>query len=198
MKNRTDDMKIIRVTENIILKQIELSDANDIFKTIDNQREYLGKWLPFVEYTNDVGYTKKFIQTTLDTPAENREYTFVIHYNGEFAGIIGFKSTEKQNKKTEIGYWLSEPFQKKGIVTMSVKALMHFAYNDLDINRIQIKCATGNIPSKNIPLKLGFKLEGIERQGELLTGGLFADIETYSILKHEFNSFQGTGGQNNT
>ena len=185
LKNRTDTVKTIRVTESIILKQIELSDSYDIFHTIDSQREYLGKWLPFVENTKELAYTRNFIRSVLDTPAETRDFTFVIHYNGEFAGLIGFKSTDILNKKTEIGYWLSEPFQKRGIMTESVNSLIEFAFNDLDINRIQIKCAVGNIPSKNIPLRLGFKLEGIERQGELLTGGNFADIETYSILKNE-------------
>lgn len=102
--------------------------------------------------------------------------TFVIHYNSEFAGIIGFKGTDSLSKKTEIGYWLSEFFQKKGIITESVKALMEFAFNDLDISRIQIKCATGNISSKNISRRLEFKLEGIEWDGELLAGGKFTDI----------------------
>jgi len=53
---------------------------------------------------------------------------------------------------------------------------MEFAFNDLDISRIQIKCATGNISSKNISRRLEFKLEGIEWDGELLAGGKFTDI----------------------
>ncbi len=32
---------------------------------------------------------------------------------------------------------------------------------------------------------IGFKLEGIERDGELLTGGKFTDLEVYSKLKNE-------------
>lgn len=185
MEKGTNDLKIIQVTENILLKQIELSDADDIFQTINNQREYLGKWLPFVYSTKGIADTKKFIQSILDSPTENREYIFVIHYIGQFAGLVGFKSTDKINKKTEIGYWLSECFQKKGIITESVKSLIKFAYDDLDINRVQIKCAVENIPSKNIPKRLGFKLEGIERAGELLTGVIFTDLEVYSKLKNE-------------
>jgi len=37
--------------------------------------------------------------------------------------------------------------------------------------------------SKNIPKKLGFKFEGIERQGELLTGDFYTDLEVYSKLR---------------
>jgi ribosomal-protein-serine acetyltransferase len=180
-----DEIKSIIVSENIILKQIELSDSDDIFSAIDNQREYLGKWLPFVETTRVVDDTKGFIRSMLEPEIESREYTFVIHFNGDFAGLIGFKGTDRQNKKTEIGYWLSEKYQKKGIVFESVKALLNFAFNELEMNRVQIKCATGNIPSRNIPLRLGFRFEGIERDGELLAGGVFTDIEVYSLLKND-------------
>ncbi len=178
-------LKTIRITDQIFLKQIELSDSPEIFNTIDTQREYLGKWLPFVDSTRQVDDTKAFIQSILDIPAENREYTFVIQYDHAFAGLIGFKNTDKLNKKTEIGYWLSGRFQKKGIITESVKSLMAFAFYELDINRIQIKCAVGNISSKKIPQKLGFTLEGTERDGELLSDGRFTDIEVYSKLRNK-------------
>ena len=185
MANTTGHLKII-VTESILLKQIELSDAADIFKTIDGQRTYLGKWLPFVDFTRNIEDSEKYIQSVLEGPSENRGYIFAIHCHGTFAGLVGLKSIDNQNKKAEIGYWLSEPFQKQGIITASVKALMQFAYDQLNINRIQIKCAVGNIPSKNIPIKLGYRFEGIERAGELLSDGEFADIEVYSILKDEY------------
>ncbi|MFT5749516.1 MAG: ribosomal-protein-serine acetyltransferase, partial [Ancylomarina sp.] len=110
---------------------------------------------------------------------------FVIHYDGVFAGLIGFKANDKQNKRIEIGYWLSETYQKKGIVTQSVKCMCQFAFDELRMNRIQIRCAVGNEPSKKIPQKLGFVFEGIERDGELLTGGVFTDLEVYSKLKKD-------------
>ena len=185
MANQTEDLKVIQVTESVLLKEIEFSDASDIFIAIDSQREYLGKWLPFVDKTKEIADSHNFIKSVSDTPSENREYTFVIHYNGVFAGVIGFKSTDKLNKRTEIGYWLSEPFQKLGIITASVKKLMQFAYDDLGMNRIQIKCAVGNIPSRNIPRKLGYTFEGIERAGELLSGDVFTDIAVYSKLKND-------------
>ena len=118
--------------------------------------------------------------------AEDRfEYVFAIRNQNEFIGLIGLKSTDKVNKKTEIGYWLSEKYQKQGIMTKSVSKLCDFAFNELGINRIQIKCAVGNDPSKNIPKRLNFKFEGIERDGELLTGNVYTDLEVYSKLKND-------------
>jgi ribosomal-protein-serine acetyltransferase len=180
-----EKMKTIRVNDQIELREIALSDAMDIFKTIDAQRYYLGKWLPFVETTRKVEDTEAFIRSILETPPKFREYTFVIHYNRGFAGLIGFKSTDQTNRKTEIGYWLSERYQKNGIITESLKSLMALAYNELNMNRIQIKCAVGNSPSNNIPKRLGFKFEGFERDGELLSGDVYTDIAVYSKLKND-------------
>ncbi len=176
----------IKVENNLILKQIELSDAKDIFATINSQRDYLGKWLTFVAHTHTIENTQNFINTLFKTPIDQREYTFVIRLNGHFAGIIGFRDTDKANKRTEIGYWLSENFQKKGIIIRSIKKIISFAFSEMDINRIQIKCALGNTPSKEIPEKLNFKIEGIERDGELLSDGKFTDLMVYSLLKTDY------------
>jgi len=176
-------IKKIRVSDDILLKQIELSDSEDIFQTIDSQRSYLGKWLPFIAVSREIENTKFFIRKMMENPTDN--YVFVIHFNGKFVGLIGFKDSDKQNKRTELGYWLSETFQKKGIITQSVQTLCQFAFDELGMNRIQIRCAVGNLPSKKIPRSLGFVLEGIERDGELLTGGVFTDLEVYSKLKNE-------------
>ena len=177
----------LSVSDTISLKEIDLSDANDIFSTIDSQREYMRKWLPFIDNTKEVTDTRRFIKTMMDTPEKTKEFTFVIHFESEFAGLIGTKDTDRANKRTEIGYWLSEKYQRRGIITQSVRRLMQFSFDELGMNRIQIKCATGNLLSKKIPQRLGFRHEGIEREGELLVGDIFTDLDLFSMLKRDFN-----------
>jgi len=178
-------MKNLEVTPNISLHPIQLEDAPVIFQVVDNQRDYLGKWLPFVPLTKEQKNTENFINSVINTPEDKREHTFVIRYNGEFAGIIGYRGTDRQNKKTELGYWLSESYQGKGIITQAVRFLIEFTFNELDMNRLMIRCAIGNEKSKKIPRSLNFKFEGVERAGELLSDGNFADLEVYSLLKGE-------------
>lgn len=175
----------LRIDEEIELRQMDLSDSKDIFNIIDNQREYLGKWLPFVEFTKELKDTTTFVDSVVNAPKYRFEYVFTIQKRNHFIGLIGFKSTDHTNKKTEIGYWLSQKHQGQGIVTKSVKKLCEFAFDELQMNRIQIKCAVGNKKSINIPKKLGFKLEGVERSGELLSGGIYTDLLVFSRLKED-------------
>lgn len=185
IRRREENMVELEVDSEIVLKEIELSDAEDIFKLIDSDRKNLRIWLSFVDSTKEIEDTKDFIRSTLFLPEDIRDFVAVIIYNGQKIGLIGFKLTDFVNKKTEIGYWISKEFENKGIVTKSVVKMINYAFNNLELNRIQIKCGIGNEKSSKIPKKLNFKFEGIERSAELLNGK-FIDAEVYSILKDEW------------
>lgn len=175
----------IEVDTDLVLRPIMPLDAVDIFKMVDRERDYLGVWLPFVAATTSVDYTLNFLNSILNADAEKNVYVYTIRYQDEFTGVIGFKASDVGNEKTEIGYWMGERFQHRGIMTRCVQKLCKRAFNEMDINRIQIKCAVGNLPSNAIPERLGFTLEGIERDGELLSSGQFTDLKVYSKLKSE-------------
>lgn len=185
IRRREENMVELEVDSEIVLKEIELSDAEAIFKLIDSDRKNLRIWLSFIDSTKEIEDTTDFIRSTLFLPEDIRDFVAVIIYNGQKIGLIGFKLTDFVNKKTEIGYWISKEFENKGIVTKSVVKMIDYAFNNLELNRIQIKCGIGNEKSSKIPKKLNFKFEGIERSAELLNGK-FIDAEVYSILKDEW------------
>lgn len=173
------------VDNELMLKEIQLTDANAIFDIIDHQRDYLREWLPFIDYTRNIGDTRAYIFSIYDKPFDKRDIVFTIMYKGSVVGLMGLKGTDRENHKTEIGYWLSHKMQGKGIVTRSCHRLIQYLFENMGMNRVQIRVGTTNEKSKNIPKRLGFTLEGIERCGELLPSG-FMDLEVYSILKSEF------------
>lgn len=172
----------LKIDDDIQLKEIGIEHIRPIFNVIDSQRSYLGEWLPFVELTQDISFTSKFVENYLNS--DRLILTCAIIYRKHFAGIIGLKDTDNDNKKTEIGYWLSSFFQGKGIMIRSCKGLISHIFNTMDINRIQIKAATNNLKSRAIPERIGFKSEGIERDGELHSRG-FVNLAVYGLLKKD-------------
>lgn len=173
---------MIQVSDDIALYPLSVDDIFKIFNTLNNEREYLREWLPFVDTTREVEDTGNYVRYVLQTADKQ----FTIYYNDQFVGLIGFKDTDADNKKIEIGYWLSQNAQGKGIMTQSVSKLVEYAFNEMGMNRIQIKVAVGNNKSRRIPEKLGFQMEGIERDGELLVDNVFTDIAVYSLLRKEY------------
>jgi ribosomal-protein-serine acetyltransferase len=174
--------RILKVSDRILLKEIGLDDIEVIFSTIDTDRKFLEEWLPFVEHTLDISYSRRFVVGYLNS--DRIDVTFAIYYQNNFAGIIGLKDTDFDNKKTEIGYWLSESFQHKGIMTLSGNAVINYIFDEMHLNRIQLKAATGNVKSQAVAKRLGFLQEGIERESELHTRG-FVDLIVYGLLKAE-------------
>jgi len=87
----------------------------------------------------------------------------------------------------EIGYWLSESFQGKGLMTDAARAVVAYLFDELDLNRVEIHCAAGNVKSAAIPRRLGFTLEGTSREGQLLNGR-YQDILRFSMLKREWKA----------
>ena len=177
-------MEHLRINDYLRLEKVKLSMAETIFMTINRDRNYLKTWLPFVEFTQEVTDTERFLQNVIFETKNKTIEMFSIWYKEEFSGLLGFNQIDHLNKKAEIGYWLAENMQGKGIITACTKVIVGYAFQKLNINRLQIKVAVGNKKSAAIPQRLGFKLEGIERNGEL-HGQKFLDLEIYSLLKKD-------------
>ena len=184
-KNRLFKMRHIQIDPKIRLESVQLSHASIIFDAIDHDRSFLGEWLPFVNATQKISDTEAFIKSLLMQQDPKRDDVFIIWYKEAFAGLIGFKDTDWVNRKTEIGYWLTEKMQGKGIVTKCIQQLVRYAFHTLHLNRIQIKVAQGNTKSAAIPQRLGFYHEGTERQGERM-GNRYFDLDVFSLIRADW------------
>lgn len=178
-----------RIGADFFIREATLRDAAIIWQTIYDNRDYLRTWLPFVDAMKEVKDEEAFLQDQLSVPYEERNVVFVIGHGQELCGLVGFVNTDVVNHRTEIGYWLIPEYQGRGVMTRCVRHLCEWAVRVRGMNSIRIRCAVGNLPSNAIPCRLGFTLEGTERQGELLLGGKYADLNVYSILKSEVENW---------
>ena len=172
------------VDTTIKLELVKDDHAEGIYQVAAGSREHLREWLPWVDQMKSVEFIKKFINGSKERYEEGQEYAFVIMENDKVMGRIGIYKMDAHNKIGEIGYWIGKEAQGRGIVLKSCKALINFCFNSLHLNRIEIKCGTGNSRSQAIPEKLRFTKEGVIRRGELVHGKLI-DLNSYSLLREE-------------
>ncbi|MBC7933761.1 MAG: GNAT family N-acetyltransferase [Rhizobacter sp.] len=173
------------VTEHISLQLTAPSHAPGLFDAVDNNREHLSRFLPWVNNMQSVDDFKKYIQHCELQYRQNTDVSFVIIVNGMVAGRIGLHYIHPHNKLAAIGYWLSAAFVGRGIIIKSCKTILHYGFEELGLNRIEIKAAVKNIRSQAVPEKLGFAKEGILRQAELVNDE-YLDLVLYSLLKEEW------------
>ncbi|MBB5173294.1 GNAT family N-acetyltransferase [Texcoconibacillus texcoconensis] len=173
------------------LELLQYKHAEALFYLTDTGRSYLGKWLPWVEYTKTIADTRAFIQSTLQDFAGQFGMTVVVLYRGAVAGVVAFHAFDWINMKTSIGYWLGEQYQGKGLITKAVKVLIDYAFGELRLNRIVIQAAEDNVKSWAIPERLGFTYEGTQRQNERI-GNRWVDHRTYALLKEDWQPLTST------
>lgn len=174
-----------KIDEDVSLKLVELRDADRVFIITDDSREHLREWLPWVDMTKSVDDTRDFIRSCLKDYAENKSITTFILYKGEIVGTAGYNKIDWSNKIAYIGYWLGKDYQGHGIMTKVARALTDYAFNELKLNRVDIRAAVDNKKSRSIPERLGFVNEGRIRQAEWLYDH-YVDHIVYGMLAEDW------------
>ncbi|MGQ0674855.1 MAG: GNAT family N-acetyltransferase, partial [Rhodospirillales bacterium] len=80
-----------------------------------------------------------------------------------------------------LGYWLGAPYARQGLMTEAVHCALGFAFDRLGLRRVEAACVPGNVASRCLLLKCGFREEGLARD-YLRINGAWADHLLFAIL----------------
>ena len=83
-----------------------------------------------------------------------------------------------------LGYWIGEPHARQGYMREAIGALVHYAFETLDLSRIQAACLPENKASRGVLEKCGFKYEGVA-QSYLQINGRWRNHVLYSNLRSD-------------
>jgi ribosomal-protein-serine acetyltransferase len=175
----------LKVDDEIELQLFQLHHANEVFDLIDFNRLHLRKWLPWVDSMDTPYQYHTIIPMWLKQFADNQGFNLGIRYQGTLVGAIGLHNIDWRNRQTTVGYYLGEGYQGRGIMTRAVQAILNHVFFELRLNRVEIRCGEGNAKSRAIPERLGFKMEGIIRDGENLYG-YYHNLVVYGMLEREW------------
>lgn len=103
-------------------------------------------------------------------------------------GTVGLDTIDFKNQSAEFGSLLIQPSQQgKGFAKDATMALLRFAFDDLNLNRIYLQVFDWNEPAIKLYLGCGFQKEGLLRQS-VYKDGSFQDILLMAILRDEFEA----------
>ncbi len=176
---------IIQVSEAIDLRISAADQAEGLFQAIENNRAYLGEFLPWVPYMNTLSDSVTYLTQSQANCIAGTELSYNIYKNDILIGRIGIHQIDRSNNNAAIGYWISEDAQGKGVITACCTALINIGFQQLELQRLEILTATHNVKSSAIPMRLGFVHEGIMRQVER-HGDQYFDLNIFSMLRKEW------------
>jgi ribosomal-protein-serine acetyltransferase len=178
-------MFCLPVDEEIKLGLLEEAQADTLFALVEVNRAHLRRWLPWLDSNTAPEHSRQFIKSSREQFARNEGFTAGIFYQERLVGMFGSHKVDWTNRAVEFGYWLGAPYEGRGIVTRASRAGLDYFFGEMQLNRVQLRCAVGNERSCAIPKRLGFSHEGVMRQAEWLYDH-YLDHHLFSLLADEW------------
>lgn len=128
-------------------------------------------------------YTRSDARTFIrETRLQRPETAFAIAVEGAAVGGIGFvMNVDVERVSAEIGYWLSEAFWGRGIMTDALVAVTAYAADAHGLTRLYALPFAGNAASCRVLEKAGYVLEGRLRRSAV-KDGLITDQLQYAFI----------------
>jgi ribosomal-protein-serine acetyltransferase len=171
-----------RIDNELSIALVQESFAQQYASLVIDQVDYLSQWLAWPPHCQSEQDFRHFIQRVLHEYAEGKSMTCAILYRGEIVGNCSFNTINYDTLSAEVGYWLSQHHQGKGIVTRIVNHLINKAFTELGMKKVQLSAAVDNQPSRRVAERVGMTLEGILTNQEKV-GDRVLDHAIYGIKK---------------
>lgn len=83
-----------------------------------------------------------------------------------------------------LGYWMGAPYAGKGFMSGAVRAVVAYAFETLQLNRVEAACLPHNKASIGLLEKVGFQREGYARK-YLCIDGRWQDHLLYGLVRDD-------------
>lgn len=173
-------------TDRLTLRRFRAGDEQAMFKNYFSDTE-VTKYLRFANHTS-VDQTAERLQVIIDAYQRQNEYIWAVVPNdvGEVIGMVALMGkTAEIDECYELVYMIGKNFWGKGYVTEATRAMLHYGFEQVGVNRIEANHATVNPASGAVMKKIGLKFEGRMPQKSRVTAGL-VDILWYGLTRDEY------------
>lgn len=166
----------------IELRELRVSDAEDYYNYMNSDEVK-----EFLTYDN--------IPSTMNAAIDDVRYWGSLFLNrrsvywgitlsetDNLIGTVGFNSWNMYHRRAEVSYDLSYLCWGHGVMSRCLTKVLDFAYNEMNLTRVQATVVTTNFKSIKLLEKLGFQKEGLLKKYEII-GGKYMDYYIYAKVK---------------
>ena len=175
-------------TERLTLRPPVHSDFRAWTALRSASRDFLTPWEPTwaddhftrKSFTNRVYWSQRSIANGTAVPL------FIVRRSDEtLMGAITLDNIRRGPAMAgTTGYWIGAPFARQGYMREAIGALVHHAFDVLDLSRIEAGCLPENTASRRLLEQCGYKYEGVA-QSYLQIDGRWRNHVLYANLRHD-------------
>lgn len=101
-----------------------------------------------------------------------------------YVGNVFLLNINRLHRHCQAGITLKQAAWNKGFAKELMPAVVRFAFDTLDMNKVYLQIFTTNVKGLRLWTKLGFREEGVLRS-HYFVGGVYHDMYSLSILRDE-------------
>jgi RimJ/RimL family protein N-acetyltransferase len=170
-------------TERLRLEPTGPEHGDSIWAAVESSIPELDPWLIWaVDAT--LAAERAFCASAPSQWESGTAYTFTVLAEGVVIGGVGLHHRTPLLPIAEIGYWLRTDRAGRGYGTEAADAVIDFAFEALERDRIELRAGVGNVASNRVAEKLGFTREGLLRHGGKGSAGPY-DSHLYGLLRSD-------------
>ena len=170
-----------------VLRRLNVHDSNAIYALLNTHRSHLRQWMTWVDDVQRPADVRQYIVDSQRVETRGPvSYECGIFVRNEAAGVVGLNRLDWANRSANIGYWLGQSFEGRGLVTQACLRLLTLGFEVLGLARIELRAAAENTRSRAVAKRVGFHQEGILRSAQSLYGRRL-DVVVYSLLPQDEN-----------
>ncbi len=176
----------VQVNEEMQLRLLEERHVEEYFALVERNQEHLYEWVAVESYDGSLETLRAYVMQRLLQFINGEGYHLGIWYQDALIGILDYRLNGR-SCSVELGYWLDAAMEGKGIVTQACRTMVQHAFEEHQVHKVVIPCATDNTRSRAVAERLGFLQEGILRQAVRLHNR-YVDGVFYGLLVDEWNT----------
>jgi ribosomal-protein-serine acetyltransferase len=179
----------------VLLRPLTLRDAPAVWEAIEESRERLAAWLPWVSTVRSLDDERLAI-AKIRGRWKRRESLGVGVFDqatGRYLGESGLHQINWDLRIFEIGYFIRTSAEGRGYIAETVQLLTRFAFDRLRANRVEIYVDPRNVRSARVPERLGFVLEGTLRRFRADGNGRPADRQVFALIREDYRRLSWRG-----
>ena len=166
------------------LRELESRDLAEI-NSWRNDPELISNLAAPYRYIN-LRVDEEWFENYMRSRSRNVRCAIVSDSDDELYGLISLTNIDQMNQSAELHLMIGHAENRhKGIGTFAVKEMLHHAFCNLNLQRIELESLEANTISHRVYEKCGFIKEGVKRKA-VFKEGKFTDMVLYSILKEEY------------
>jgi RimJ/RimL family protein N-acetyltransferase len=172
------------LTDRLRLRPFTESDADDLY-ALHSNADVLRYWdsPPWDEPAR----AERFIATCRQMAGEGTGTRVAVERSadGVFLGWCSVSRWIPEYRSAALGYCYNTASWGHGYATEAARALLEWAFDMMDLNRVQAEADTRNAASARVLEKLGFVREGTLREDCIVNGDV-SDSWVYGLLRREW------------